>query len=509
MPDQRVDEIARCETLLNDLQTHYQQCGQPPGAEDVKTALFSAWTSVTFEWLHDFREASFDANILPSLSDRWIDTFAIVDPEFDMWTEVCFKEWGQNELGEAIAQFEDGEAESLADEAFLHLFSEMPLFEHDLTCTKLKARIQALLHTDPDVPHRSVYIPPDRVATQVTDEIPMHYEEQQAWHDRLRSVRWDRMIDVHKVPRLLQQATPHFVVVHLFSGRRRDKDVHYWLAQWAQIRGLRITILSMDTAVSETYGNLCVNALSWAHLIELYQQGAISATLAGAPCETYSAARHLPAPEGIDGSRWPRPLRSHARLWGLAHLTWKELRQCRQGTSFSLQTLYIAALHVAFGGVFLSEHPACPEDPELASIWRSAIVEILRALPGCTLQTFPQWKWGSLTPKPTGLLSIGLPSLARSMYDCMDESLQYPQRVAQGIGADGRFRTADCKEYPPLFCKALAKGITDRFDQALRQHEIREVSVESEALQQWIQEAAQASAAVYSFSTIRPDYQGR
>eukprot|EP00435_Cladocopium_sp_Y103_P032523 s3226_g8.t1 len=264
----------------------------------------------------------------------------------------------------------------------------------------------------------------------------------------------------------------------------------------------------MDTAVSQTYGNLHVDALSWSQLMLLYQQGAVSATLAGAPCETFSAARHLLPPDGIDGSKWPRPLRSCARLFGLSQLKWKEMRQCRQGTSFSLQTLFIAALHIVFGGIFLSEHPACPEDTELASIWRSAVVELLRALPECQLQNFPQWRWGSLTPKPTGLLNVRLPSLARSMYDCMDSTLKYPERIAQGIGADGRFCTAACKEYPPLFCKALAKSITDRLDHALRQHDLVDVSVESADLHQWLKEASLESATVYSFTTIRPDYQG-
>eukprot|EP00435_Cladocopium_sp_Y103_P055564 s1033_g18.t1 len=482
MPDMRINEIARCEQLLLDLREEYLKCDSPAETERLRSDLFVHWTEQTFLWLQDFRGANFDPDVLPTLTDRWIDALSIVDPQYDKWIELCFQEWGKCELGEAIAQFEDGEAEALADAAFLDLFSGMPLFAHEQTCTKLRLRIKALMEAEPGVSHRPIYIPSRPRARQCMDEIPMLYEGQQLWHDKVRLASWERQIPCHKIPRLLRDGTPHFVVVHLFSGRRRANDVHFWLAKWATMRGVNVTVLSMDTAVSCTYGNLNVESVSWSKLIQLYSQGAISATLAGAPCETYSAARHLPPPEGTSGLSWPRPLRSSGRLFGLPFLTNKELQQCRQGTSFSLQTLYVAALHLAHGGVFLSEHPACPDDPQKASVWRTAIVELLRMLPECHLHTFPQWKWGSKTPKPTGLLCLGLPMAARSMYSCADETLTYPQSVAQGVGDDGHFRTAACKEYPPLFCKGLAKTLTDRFEQAIRLKDIRDVLVEVDEL---------------------------
>ena len=142
----------------------------------------------------------------------------------------------------------------------------------------------------------------------------MKFEDQQQWHDQLRHVKWDQSMPARQIPRLLRGGEPHFVFVHLFSGRRRTFDVHYWLAQWANFRGIKITILSMDTAVSEEYGNLQVDKCSWKKLVELYEHGAISASLAGAPCETFSAARHLPPPDHADAThKWPRPLRSAAR----------------------------------------------------------------------------------------------------------------------------------------------------------------------------------------------------
>lgn len=174
-----------------------------------------------------------------------------------------------------------------------------------------------------------------------------------------------------------------------------------------------------------------------------------------------------------------------------------------------MQTLYIAVLHLARGGVFLSEHPACPEDEEKASIWRSALVGLLLKDPDCKLQTFGQWKWGSATPKPTGLLSIRLPFLAKSMYACADGILPYPTRVAQGTDEHGSFHTAACKEYPPLFCKALARAFADQFEASLRARKAINCMVDNSLLHRWLHEAATESEPIHNFTTFRPDFQGR
>ena len=49
---------------------------------------------------------------------------------------------------------------------------------------------------------------------------------------------------------------------------------------------------------------------------------------ASPPCETYTDARWLPAPEGRSK---PRPLRDYSFLWGFEALDFSELRQLRVG----------------------------------------------------------------------------------------------------------------------------------------------------------------------------------
>lgn len=106
---------------------------------------------------------------------------------------------------------------------------------------------------------------------------------------------------------------PTLLIVYLFSDRRRQQDVHWYLMQAAATRGLKIAVLSMDTAVSPHPGNLESQSESWGYLLHLYKKGHVAASICGAPCETFSSGRHAPPPDDIpevDKKHWPRPQRS-------------------------------------------------------------------------------------------------------------------------------------------------------------------------------------------------------
>eukprot|EP00435_Cladocopium_sp_Y103_P032829 s972_g8.t1 len=507
-PNKRVCEIAQCEEELFSLQSELQIEASPEAAEDLQAQLYVTWNRQTHSWFDSCDRCEPDPQQLQDLEDRWIQTLCDEDVIYDPWLEHCFRTCGRDELPVVLDSFEDGAVAALVDEAFATLVSKLPSDALHRRRTFLQARIQMLLTLDPEVPHRPIrWSVPARARQLQLVDVPMSFEQQTDWHDALREVSWCDLPPDQPIPRLVRGQGLHFVVAHLFSGRRRIHDVHWWLSKWADQRGVALTVLSLDTAVSSECGNLCADTISWTRLTELYSQGAISASLSGAPCETYSAARHL-VPSTLDTRRWPRPLRSAARLFGLSGLTMRELRQCKQGTAFSLQTLLVAAYHLVYGGLFLSEHPARPEDPAKASIWSAAITQLLVALPDCALSVFPQWKWGSATPKPTGLLSLRLPTLAKSMYSCADPALPYPTTVAQGIDGDGHFNTSKCKEYPPLFCRALATALTDRFEHAIRFGGLRTCTVENEELQQWLRNAALESSQIFTFTSFRPDFQG-
>eukprot|EP00435_Cladocopium_sp_Y103_P044809 s305_g12.t1 len=109
------------------------------------------------------------------------------------------------------------------------------------------------------------------------------------------------------------------------------------------------------------------------------------------------------------------------------------------------------------GGIGALEHLAEPSDPESASIWRLPIINMIRLLPGIDFLTLAQGLLGAASPKPTGLMTLGLPSLPRQLVNwavCKD----LPRSRSIGTDGSGHYKTAGLKEYPPAFCAALASS---------------------------------------------------
>lgn len=176
------------------------------------------------------------------------------------------------------------------------------------------------------------------------------FARQSDWFDQLRTVRWqDLPHDAVALPRYKQlRPTPHLLVCHWFSGRRRLGDFHQCMVEWGRRKGIQVTVLSADTAVNEYYGNLAPGASARQALEDCYAHRVVGATLCGPPCETYSEARHHhpepppePPAEMEEGAAktvrqrpWPRPLRSRDWIAGLEDLTMREMRQVRMGSFF-------------------------------------------------------------------------------------------------------------------------------------------------------------------------------
>jgi len=210
------------------------------------------------------------------------------------------------------------------------------------------------------------------------------FEEQSSWQRRVRSLSFLDLPCEQRVPKLqLPDGSHAFLVIHLFSGRRRANDVHAYLHELGAQQGLQVIVLSMDTAVSYEFRNLALNAASWKMLLQLYHAGVVAATKVGSPCETFSEARFHSQPADEDGSArpGPRPLRSADTLFGLEGLSMRELKQCHMGGFFFQQAALALSLHMAYGGCYVSEHPAQPRDPSRPSVWTSALIEVLRQHP--------------------------------------------------------------------------------------------------------------------------------
>lgn len=364
-------------------------------------------------------------------------------------------------------------------------------------------------------PHRQVKTgsanSKERTATAL--EIKSLFQEQSQWLHQIRRLKFDSVPDFSAIPAQVEQITniPIFLVVHLFSGRRRTTDLHACLEKFASEKGFRVQVLSLDTAVSTFYGNLQIGHSTWQHLAHLYGTGRVAATMLGSPCETFSAARHFQPPDFLAGppGKWPRPLRSALRFFGLDGLTFKELRQACQGSEFFLQGMVVAAWTVCQGGIYLSEHPWKPDDPQRVSIWTSPWVEFLLQLPQAHLHRVCQWRWGAEVSKPTGILAINCPRFAVSMYKRQLPDVQKPTQMA--IGKDhetGQFKTAALKEYPSAFSQALAGAIADQLEVSFRRRTFCVNSLAPFTTETWLQEALSDCSVIRANAQFLPDYQG-
>ena len=125
------------------------------------------------------------------------------------------------------------------------------------------------------------------------------------------------------------------------------------------------------------------------------------------------------------------------------------------GNQLLLFSFRMMILLHATGAVGALEHPAPPSNPTSASIWRTEIAMLLSRLPGFERIDFAQGLLGAKSPKPTSILALRLPDLARQIRQgrvCDD----LPQAASIGRDALGCWQTSSLKEYPPAMCRALA-----------------------------------------------------
>ena len=180
-----------------------------------------------------------------------------------------------------------------------------------------------------EVPHRAAKKGTANVKERIgtKQQVPSAFFSQPQWHAAFREIQWRDLPAEANIPYVVQQnGRPCFIIAHLFSGRRRKEDFHRWLQHYSIEYDIDVCILSLDTAISPSAGDLHRSAASWHHLEQCYRAGIIAGSLLGTQCETFSEARFTPAPADCQ-RRWPRPLRSAEHLFGLPGLSIRELLQ--------------------------------------------------------------------------------------------------------------------------------------------------------------------------------------
>ena len=294
-----------------------------------------------------------------------------------------------------------------------------------------------------------------------------------------------------------------FYIIHLYSGRRREGDFHFWMERnlmdmTDQMSGT-VYVISLDTAIHSSM-NVHSPAL-WDRLLDLAREGRLIAMLMGPPCETWSAARNHPLDNAGGLRNGPRPLRSATQLWGMEMRTMAELLQLSVGNCLLLKGIWLAVAISCRSGSVILEHPATPYDPALPSIWRTGILCLLlrKGVPFRKV-TIQQWRFGSAGIKPTTLLySHG--SLPRALEAHELSGVEKPTTYLLGRDATGVFRTAYAKEYP----SALSKAFAAFFHDSLQRHRHR-IKGDVEQADQVMAEFIQRSS-VINDGEMMPDYQ--
>lgn len=481
---------------------------------DYVTECSGRLTRATQEWFcsGSFRTLS-DEDAIETLQLGWTRTFEDGPRPGD--SEVVFVQWGREILPELCQRWEDGLAESHADRAFYELASGCDYMVKETENNTLQRRLRQLQEAydmkEPDKPHRSVKYGPTyrRGSNKAVWEHPQRYKNHDKWQERIDSLSMPYGPKDKSFPFYRSIAgRAIYLVVHLFSGRRRTLDFHDRLSKLVQLRPYDVNILSLDTAICKTHGNLASSSVTWSRLLVLLEKGAISAGLAGPPCETYSAARYYEPSneEKQDERQWPRPLRDSASPWGLGGLSSRELRQLSVGSSFALQTLVVLAWLLVQGGSFLIEHPAPPQEAWKVSVFRTKIAMILRMAAEIRFEIFCQGDWGASSTKPRGILALRTPSLRVSMLRWRAPTPRQDRITSIGKNPDGAFKTQHLKEYPVPFSAGLAQCVADTIRRFHRTGAVRQVNLDSHDLK-WISDVLAVASVIGPEGKMLPDYQ--
>lgn len=199
--------------------------------DEPDSLLSQALAETTQRWFARFQDAGHVIEPDDELPDLWLGCMG--DPRFshleDTLVQRTFISWGECQLPEIVASFIDGEAEVFADAAFAELAAALPL--DDLRARRARLCAEALCHEEAlraPLPHQDPIFSSStsRPGLQsVLMEVPRPYADRPEWLAQLRAVGWFDLPVKQPLPLYrLEENKPTLVILHLFSGRRRDED---------------------------------------------------------------------------------------------------------------------------------------------------------------------------------------------------------------------------------------------------------------------------------------------
>ena len=439
--------------------TDIQQAGRedfvwwnPEEQTDLLQQTFAALDHALSQWFADD-----DADLPDFHNLMFAILFSFDEPDMKMgrifvhWIEKRFYDLWPDDLS--------AERHRCLEHAHLTMLDDMPTWTMRL---EMKRLAQLWEHLPPDEPDFPVREHP-RAQRQYNRCHQISSLFQQMKDEEALRGAW-RLLSRPRKP----VAADHgpFYIVHLYSGRRREQDVHDWMMRYVEDHGYQnVVVLSLDTAIHDSM-NVHSPQL-WTFLLEAARAGRVLAVVLGPPCETWSSAR-FETLLNDDGTvrRGPRPLRLAEELWGLAQLSARELAQLGVGNALLLRGIWLAVVVALSNGAVILEHPAVPYEEHKPSIWRTALVKLLLRRPFFLFSkiTVQQWRFGSPGVKPTTFLYANLASLPRELEAGQLANVVKPQTALIGVSNNGCFATSAAKEYPAALNRTFAAAIGTRLE---------------------------------------------
>ena len=176
---------------LENIKTEMREAIVPPDRPELKKDHVDLEMSrCLFQWLRDFRDAGHSVEGIRSLEERWLaDLSGWPEPQHG-WVEQAVLEWGEKLLPDYIAEFEDGEAEYLADYAFADLVENFPRVHLQRRRRALERKLQ--MQNPPTLlPHRPVRRGhANTVERRATwQRVPSMFEQQEEWQAEIKMVK--------------------------------------------------------------------------------------------------------------------------------------------------------------------------------------------------------------------------------------------------------------------------------------------------------------------------------
>ena len=253
---------------------------------------------------------------------------------------------------------------------------------------------------------------------------------------------------LHQDAPVIPSAPRDRYIVHLFSGRRRPRDLQSSLEGLPAPDGVILHVLSLDIVLGSHADLLCPRTRKkW---LQIFAQGLVIALFGGPPCETWSEARFTP----LEGSRI-RPVRSDEAPWGKPSCSVREARQTFVANLLMFFSLACFVIQMRFQYFGMLEHPSPSRHPERPSIWRTLLWRLIEHF-NCQRLLIYQGLYGAPSPKPTCLSFTPARSWLAEELRSHQSQQEMPQETSIGKDSTGAYKTSRLKEYPGPLNFALA-----------------------------------------------------